>query len=209
MLGEMDPSRPALSAYRRCDAGDELLRLAAQRPLREAGDALSLVLLCLESQDEEDSSAARQRAIAQARSFLGEAVNALNRARVYVPEVFSYTASVIAAAETDPAAELARLHQLTTRLLWYNHRFLPTRRQTPLRPEDEAQLAVLVRTLSRATRAGRALRHAWIAGAATLAVMLPLGPAAVALALAGFLALAWTLQVVSTLRSSPALPEQI
>ena len=209
MLGEMDPSRPALSAYRRCDAGDELLRLAAQRPLREAGDALSLVLLCLESQDEEDSSAARQRAIAQARSFLGEAVNALNRARVYVPEVFSYTASVIAAAEADPAAELARLHQLTTRLLWYNHRFLPTRRQAPLRPEDEAQLAVLVRTLSRSTRAGRALRHAWIAGAATLAVMLPLGPAAVALALAGFLALAWTLQVVSTLRSSPALPEQI
>lgn len=209
MLGEMDPARPALSAYRRSDAGDDQLLLAAQRPLREAGDALSMALLCLESQDEEDSSAARQRTAAQARSFLGEAVTALNRARVYVPEVFSYTASVIAAGEADPAAELARLHQMTTRLVWYNHRFLPTRRQAPLRPEDEAQLAVLVRALARTTRAGRALRHAWLAGAATLAVLLPLGPAAVALALAGFLALAWVMQVVSILRSSPALPERV
>ena len=180
--------------------------VAAQRPLREAGDALSMVLLCLESQDEEDSSAARQRTVAQARSFLGEAVNALNRARVYVPEVFTYTASVIAASEADPAAELARLHQMTTRLLWYNHRFLPTRRQAPLLPEDEAQLAVLVRALARATRAGRALRHAWIAGAVTIAVLLPLGPGAIALALAGLLAVAWTLQIVSAVRSSIALP---
>lgn len=205
----MDLSRPLLSAYRRCDAADEQLQFAAQRPLREAGDALNMVILCLESQDEEDSSAARQRTVAQARSFLGEAVNALNRARVYVPEVFSYTASVIAAGEADPAAELARLHQLTTRLLWYNHRFLPSRREAPLRPEDEAQLAVLVRALARATRAGRALRHAWIAAAAILVVLLPLGPAAVALGLASFMALAWLLQAVSILRGSPALPEQV
>lgn len=209
MLATMDPSRPAFGAYRRSDAGDEHLMLAAQRPLREAGDALSLVLLCLESQDEEDSSAARQRTVAQARSFLGEAVNALNRARVYVPEVFTYTASVIAAGEPEPAAELARLHQLTTRLVWYNHRFLPNRRQAPLRPEDEAQLAVLVRALARTTRAGRALRHAWIAGVVTLAVLLPLGPGAVALALAGLLAVAWTLQIVSAVRSSIALPERL
>lgn len=203
----MDSQLRRLSAYRRSD-DDELPLLAAERPLREACDALHLVLLCLESQVEEDSDAARQRAAAQARSFLAEAVQSLNRARVYVPAVFSYTSSVIAAAEADPAAELARLHQLATRLLWYNHRFLPARRHTPLLPEDEKQLAVLVRTLARTARAARALRHAWLGAVALLALLLPLGPAAVFTGLASMMALAWMMQAVAVVRDRVALAER-
>lgn len=208
----MDRDRPAPlpSAYRRCDPVDEHLLLAAQRPLRDACEALHLALLCLESQDAEDSPGARHRVAAQARSFLAEAVTALNRARVYVPAVFSYTAPVIAASDPDPAAELARLHQLATRLLWYNHRFLPSRREAPLGPEDEAQLAVLVRALARTTRAARALQHAWVAGAAVVAVLAALlGPAASAVLLAGLVAIVCALQGLSGLRRAPALPEQI
>lgn len=200
----MDSQLRRLSAYRRSD-DDELPLEIAARPLREACDALHLVLLCLESQVEEDSEATRQRVASQARSFLAEAVTALNRARVYVPEVFSYTSSVIAAAEADPAAELARLHQLATRLLWYNHRFLPARRVAPLGPEDEKQLDVLVRALSRTTRAARALRHAWLGAVALLALLLPFGPAAVFTGLASMLALAWCMQAVSIVRHHFAL----
>lgn len=208
----MDSPR-RLGAYRRCDAGDDLLLLSARRPLREACEALHLAILCLEGQDTEDSPHARQRAAGQARSFLAEAVTGLNRARVYVPEVFTYTPSVIAASEADAGAELARLHQIATRLLWYNHRLLPERRETPMRPEDEAQLALLVRTLARTTRAARALRHAWLAGAAALAVLLPFGPAVVAGALAVLLAILCTLQAAAALRNhyegpAPALPER-
>lgn len=203
----MEPSR--LLAYRRCDAGDDALPPAAARALREACEALHLAILCLEGQDTEDSPQARQRAAGQARSFLVEAARGLGRARVHVPEVFTYTPSVITAGEADPGAELARLHQLATRMLWYNHRLLPARREAPLRPEDEVQLALLVRTLARTARAARALRHAWIAGAALLAILLPFGPAAVAGGLAVLLAMACTLQAVAALRAAPALPEQV
>lgn len=197
---------PQLSAYRRSEPDEESLVPAAQRPLGEACDALHLALLTLESQDAEDNP---ERAAAQARSFLAEAVNALNRARVFVPGVFSHTPSVIAASEPEPVAELARLHQIATRVLWYNHRLLPTRTQAPLQPEDEAQLATLVRALGRTARAARALRHAWLAAACTLAVLLPLGPVAVFFGLVGFFALLWLMQAVSLLRSAPALPEQV
>lgn len=202
----VDPSRPQLSAYRREGTADEPLAPAVQRPLREACDALHLALLILESDDAEDSP---ERTAAQARSFLAEAVNALNRARVFVPEVFSYTPSVIAAGEPEPAVELARLHQIATRLLWYNHRFLPARQQAPLRPEDEAQLAVVVRALARTTRAAKVLRHAWAAGAVGLLVLLPLGPAAVAIGLVSLFAVVWLMQAVSLLRGAPALPDRV
>src|SRR5690606_23801263 len=139
----------------------------------EACEAAKPALLTHESHDAEDSP---ERTVGQVRGFLAEAVNALNRARVFVPEVFSYTPSVIAASEPEPSIELARLQQMATRLLWYNHRLLPARPQSPLRPEDEAQLAVVVRALARTARAARALRHAWLAAALTLAVLLPFGP---------------------------------
>lgn len=201
---EMAP--PRLSVYRRGEPDEGARGPGAQRPLSEACDALHVALLTLESQDAEDNP---ERTAAQARAFLAEAVNALNRARVFVPEVFSYTPSVIAASEPEPAVELARLHQMATRLLWYNHRLLPTRTPQPLRPEDEAQLATLVRALSRTARAARALRHAWLAAAAALAVLLPLGPTAVVFGLVACFALVWLMQAVSVLRGAPALPERL
>lgn len=167
---------PLPCAYRSNDRHDEHLQLAAERPLREAGEALNLALLALEGpgEDEDHSVRARQRKAAAARSFLVEAARALGRARIYLPTIRSYSVPVIMAVEADVDAELGRLHQLATRLLWYNHASLPARGQArPLRPEDEAQLAVLVRGLARTARIDRALKHAWLALAASVAALIP------------------------------------
>jgi hypothetical protein len=173
-------------SYRSSERHDEHLLRAAERPLREAGDALHLAVLCLEGEDEPDREGARLRQAAQARSFLIEAVRSLGLARLYLPEIRVYSIPVIMAVDPDLDAELVRLHQLATRLLWYNHAALPARRQArPLQPHEEAQLAVLVRGLARTARTGRALRHAWLATAALVAVVAPtLGIVAVSLLLA-------------------------
>lgn len=174
---------PLPCAYRSSERHDEHLRVAAERPLRAAGEALNLAVLCLEDTDEEEGPAARQRRAAQARGFLVEASLALGRARVFLPAIRGYSVPVILAIEAEPEAELGRLHQIATRLLWYNHALLPTRGQaSPLRPEDEAQLAVLVRGLARTARLDRVLRHAWIGAAVAVAVLGPtIGITAVAL----------------------------
>ena len=174
---------PLPCAYRSSERHDEHLRVAAERPLRAAGEALNLAVLCLEDADEEEGPAARQRRAAQARGFLVEASLALGRARVFLPAIRGYSVPVILAIEAEPEAELGRLHQIATRLLWYNHALLPTRGQaSPLRPEDEAQLAVLVRGLARTARLDRVLRHAWIGAAVAVAVLGPtIGITAVAL----------------------------
>lgn len=186
---------PLPCSYRSSERHDEHLWRAAERPLREAGEALHLALLSLEGHDGEDEGepdreGARMRQAAQARSFLVEAVRALGLARLYLPAIRLYSVPVILAVDPDLDAELARLHQLTTRLLWYNHSALPARRQAhPLAPHEEAQLAVLVRGLARAARTGRALRHAWLATAAMVAVVAPtLGIVAVSLLLATVIA---------------------
>lgn len=177
------PRSPLPCAYRCSERHDELLQLAAERPLRAAGEALNLALLVLEGagEDEERSVKARQRKAVAARGFLIEAATALGRARIYLPTVRSYSVPVIMAVEPDIDTELGRLHQLATRLLWYNHALLPARGQArPLRPEDEAQLAVLVRDLARTARIDRALKYAWLAiagGLAGLAATFGLGAA--------------------------------
>lgn len=177
------PRSPLPCAYRCNERHDELLQLAAERPLRAAGEALNLALLGLEGpgEDEERSVKARQRKAVAARGFLIEAATALGRARTYLPTVRSYSIPVIMAVEPDIDTELGRLYQLATRMLWYNHALLPARGQArPLRPEDEAQLAVLVRDLARTARIDRALKYAWLAiagGLAGLAATLGLGAA--------------------------------
>jgi hypothetical protein len=174
---------PLPCAYRSNDRHDELLQLAAERPLREAGEALNLALLALEGpgEDEERGVKARQHKAVAARGFLIEAATALGRAHVYLPTVRSYSIPVIMAVEPDIDTELGRLHQLATRLLWYNHALLPARGQSqPLRPEDEAQLAVLVRDLARTARIDRAMKYAWLTiavGLAGLTTTLGLGAA--------------------------------
>ena len=170
-------SPPLPCAYRSNDRHDEHLQLAAERPLRAAGEALNLALLGLEGagEDEERSVKARQRKAVAARSFLVEAALALGRARTYLPKIRSYSVPVIMAVEPDIDVELGRLHQLATRMVWYNHALLPARGQVrPLRPEDEAQLAVLVRGLARTARIDRVLRHAWLGLAAGLVGLTPI-----------------------------------
>jgi len=197
---------PLPCAYRSSERHDEHLRVAAERPLRAAGEALNLAVLCLEDADEEEGPAARQRRAAQARGFLVEASLALGRARVFLPAIRGYSVPVILAIEAEPEAELGRLHQIATRLLWYNHALLPTRGQvSPLRPEDEAQLAVLVRGLARTARLDRVLRHAWIGAAVAVAVLGPtLGITAVALLMTAVVMLVAAVQLGRWVRPGTA-----
>ena len=203
----MFTTTPLPGAYRSNDRHDEHLRVAAAGPLRAAGEALSLAVLCLEDEGQDAASVgARQRRAAQARSFLVEAALALGRARTFVSAIRGYSVPVIMAVESDVEVELGRLHQLATRMLWYNHALLPARGQgAPLRPEDEAQLAVLVRGLARTARVDRALRHAWLAVAAALAVLTPtLGLVAVAAMLMTVVVLLAALLLGGALRPDPA-----
>lgn len=190
---------PLPCAYRSNDRHDEQLQLAAERPLREAGEALNLALLGLEgaSEDEACSVKARQHKAVAARGFLVEAVRALGRARIYLPTIRSYSVPVIMAVEPDIEVELGRLHQLATRMVWYNHALLPVRGQArPLRPEDEAQLAVLVRGLARTARIDRALKYAWLAIATGLAGLMPaLGLSAALLGLVTLMMIGAALQL--------------
>jgi hypothetical protein len=106
------------------------------------------------------------------------------------------------AVEPDIEVELGRLHQLATRMLWYNHALLPTRGQgAPLQPEDEAQLATMVRGLARTARLDRALRHAWLCVAGSVAVLTPtLGLVAVAMLMATLVAMIAAVQLAGLLR---------
>lgn len=194
----MHPQRPPACTYRSSERHDEHLRRAAERPLREAGEALHLAVLCLEGEDEPDREGARLRQAAQARGFLVEAVRALALARLYLPAIRTYSVPVLLAVDPDLDAELARLHQLATRLLWYNHNLLPARRQGhPLQPHEEAQLAVLARGLAKSARTGRALRHAWLATAVMVAIVAPtLGIVAVSLLLATIITAIAALHIV-------------
>lgn len=126
----------------------------ASRFLGAARDALSMALLTLGDPDEESTAAKRARA-AQARSFLAEAVTSLSRARIHVPGIRTHALPVVMATEPNIDAELLRLHQIGTRLTWQNHRFLPRSESMPLDPEEEAQLAVVVRGLARNERFSR------------------------------------------------------
>jgi hypothetical protein len=156
--------------YRHLGPGEQL---AAERHLIAAADALNMVLLTLDGSPDDGRDAKHARA-ASARHFLAEAVVALARARVYVPGVRTYAVNVVTSTERDLDRELARLHELTSKLLWRNHSVLPGRtRAQPLAPEDEAQLALVVRDLATHARIGRALRHKWLVAAALFGMLAP------------------------------------
>lgn len=179
------PGHSPLPCAYRSEPHDEHLGVATDRPLRSAGEALNLAILCLEDAGGDEGPTARGRRAVQARDFLVEASLALGRARVFRPEIRVYSVPVVMATVPDLEAELGRLHQIATRLLWYNHALLPARGQgRPLRPEDEAQLDVLVRGLARTARLDRVLRHAWIGAAIVVALLGPtLGLTVIALLL--------------------------
>ena len=155
-------------AYRE-DAGAEGVPGEARAHLEAASDALSMALLTLGGDD--DDRGDKLRRAEQTRGFLAEAVTALSRARIYVPGIKTHTLPVLLAAESNLDAELARLHQIATRLTWQNHVVLPARSQaTPLAPEEEAQLAVVLSSLSRSAKIDRALRYKWSGLAAAVAI---------------------------------------
>jgi hypothetical protein len=111
-------------------------QLAAQRHLIAAADALNMALLTLDGSPDDGRDAKHARA-ASARHFLAEAVIGLARARVYVPGVRTYAVNVVTTTEPDLDRELARLHELTSKLIWRNHSVLPGRNHAqPLAPED-------------------------------------------------------------------------
>lgn len=164
---------PALRNVYRDDMGSEEISKAASGHLAAASDALSMALLTLGGQGNDRGDKIRRAE--QTRAFLVEAVTGLSRARIYLPRIRTHALPVLMASERDPDAELARLHQIATRLLWYNHAYLPARLQAkPLAPEEEAQLAVVLQDLARHARIDRALRYRWVVGAIGLAAVGPL-----------------------------------
>ena len=176
--------------------------------LSAASDALSLALLSLGGSADE-TRGERLRRGEQARSFLVEAVTALSRARIYVPGIRTYSLPFVMAGEESPDAELARLHQIATRLLWQNHAYLPARIQAkPLAPEEEAQLAVVLEGLSRHARMGRAARYRWtgaICGMAAVGCIL--GYTALALCLGSLAVVSSVWRTVRRGKPAYALPE--
>ncbi len=149
---------------------------AALRPLLvEAEEALHLALLTLSNDDFERSKGALEGRAAQARAFLLEAVHALGTARVRMPAIRTYSPAVVMSSEPRVHSELDRLYQLATRLLWWNIPLLPARRRaSPLAPEDEAQLAVVLNDLARTAKIDHFLEYGWLALMVPLAALGPI-----------------------------------
>ncbi len=158
---------------------------AAQRHLSVAADALNMALLTIDASID-DERTAKQNRVSTARHFIVEAVTALARARVYVPGIRTYAVNIVTTSEPELDRELSRLRELANQLLWRNHSFLPARMQAqPLAPEDEAQLAAVVRELGVAARIDRLMRHKWLLASAVFGLLAPaLGLGLLALALA-------------------------
>lgn len=145
---------------------------AAAPHLQAAAEALAMALLCLE---EGDGRGDRRWRAEQARGLLAEAARSLSQARVYEPRIRTLAMPFVMASEARPEAELSRLHHIATRLSFQNHPFLPARQKaSPLAPEDEAQLAVVVADLTPPARLAQALRNRWAITALGLAVAGPM-----------------------------------
>ncbi|MEM9458460.1 MAG: hypothetical protein AAGF11_30060 [Myxococcota bacterium] len=145
---------------------------AANAHLETAADALAMALLCLEDVDGDGGRPWRAQ---QVRGLVAEAVTALSRARIYNPRIRTLALPCVMATEPRIEAELSRLHNIITRLLFQNHQYLPARLQArPLAPEEEAQLAVVLAGLARNARIAHALRHRWALAALGMAAAGPL-----------------------------------
>lgn len=156
----------------------------AESFLRDAAELLHMVLLTLDGPGV--GREAKEAKLASANHLLIEAVTALGRARVYVPGIRTYAVNIVTNSEPDPDRELDRLHEIATQLLWQNHAVLPARTQAlPLAPEDEAQLAAVVRDLAVHAKIIQAMRHKWLVATALLGALAPmLGIGLLVLALA-------------------------
>jgi len=166
---------PSLSFYR-ADAAGERGGAEVVRPhLVTAGEALHLALLALTGDASERSEDSLESQAAQARASLLEAALALGTARVHVPSIRTYSPAVVMSSEPRIHSELARLYQLSTQLLWWNLHLLPAREQAiALAPEDEAQLAIVMRNLARTAKIERLLDYGWLPVMVLLALLGPL-----------------------------------
>ena len=190
----MTLSPPSSLSIYRADAVGERGEAEVVRPhLAAAGEALHLALLTLTSDASERSEESLEAQASQARASLLEAVLALGTARVHIPSIRSYSPAVVMSSEPRIHSELTRLYQLATQLLWWNLHLLPARQQAlALDPEDEAQLAVIMRGLARTAKIDRLLDYGWLPLMVLLAVLGPLygaplfsvGVAAIAMAIA-------------------------
>ncbi len=152
--------------------GPEQAQLA-EGHLHDATEALHMALLTFDGPDDEGRDAKHAK-VASVRRLLVEAVTALARARVYVPGIRTYAVNIVTNSEPELDRELDRLHEIATQLLWRNHAVLPARVQAqPLAPEDEAQLAQVVRELAVQARIGRAMRHKWLVATALFGLLAP------------------------------------
>lgn len=175
-MRSLSPPR-SLSFYRADAAGERGVAELVRPHLAAAGEALHLALLNLTgdgdaSERSEDSLEAQA---AQARASLLEAALALGTARVHIPSIRTYSPAVVMSSEPRIHSELARLYQLATQLQWWNLHLLPARRQAiALAPEDEAQLAIVMRDLARTAKIDRLLDYGWLPVMLALALLGPL-----------------------------------
>ncbi|MFV8756497.1 hypothetical protein ACNOYE_38620 [Nannocystaceae bacterium ST9] len=140
--------------------------------LHDATEMLHMVLLTLDGPGE--GREAKEAKLANVHKLMVDAVIALGRARVYLPGVRTYAVNIVTNGEPDADRELDRLHEIATQLLWQNHAVLPARTQAqPLAPEDEAQLAAVVRDLAVQAKIGQAMRHKWLVATALFSVLAP------------------------------------
>jgi hypothetical protein len=161
-------------SYRAAALGDSALDVSVQRYLSEAADALHMAVLALDGGHVDDTRSEKRGRAARAREHLVEAVRALSRARIYVAGIQTYAVPAVMAVQPNADDEIGRLHQLVTRLLWHNHKYLPPRSQgTPLSPEEEHQLDLVYRGLKRHARIERVTRYQWLAAAAVMVGLTP------------------------------------
>jgi hypothetical protein len=180
--------------YRRDAAGDAPSAPVVARHLRDAADALQMAVIGLDGHRDADRPEKLARA-ARVREQLAEAVTALSRARIHVAGLHTYSVPAVMAVQPSADDELARLHQLTHKLLWHNHHYLPPRAQgTPLTAEEEKQLDRFHRGLRRQARIARVGRYQWLAAALVLVALGPqLGLGVAALGLGCALVSGWRL----------------
>ena len=171
---------------------DELSGLSAQAELQSAADAIHLAILTIAHHAGDDRPGVVSRRIRRVQRHLLEASQALSRAKVYVPGIWTYSSAVIIDQDPSPEREIARLNRLTSALATRNHNILPPLPTGhPLSPEEEAQLAHVTRAVSPRGKNEQFSRAGWLIAAATTFLLAPiLGPLSlIASALLGLLGL--------------------
>lgn len=154
--------------------------------LQCAANAIHLAILAVTHHVGDDRPEVVEQRIRRVQQLLLEATQALSRAKIYVPGIWSYSSAVVLDQDPIPEREIARLNRITSALASRNHRVLPSLPEAiPLSAEEEAQLAVVSDSVSLAGRHRQLSRYGWWVAAALAFGLVPfLGMLGVAVALA-------------------------